>query len=139
MLRERRRPDERPVAFGHLLAIDGEVSVDGQLRGHLQAGGMEHDRPEKSVEVLNVLADEVENFLVRIVPMFESFRHGGRRRPGTSIRGSGDEVTETGDVADRGIKPVVEILAFLARNRKPKERRSLARYPMGVRAPLHEL
>ena len=48
-----------PLRLRHLLAVDVQEAVDVDERRQVEAGGLEHRRPEQRVEVGDVLADEV--------------------------------------------------------------------------------
>src|SRR6266566_2269584 len=58
--------DEGAARFRHLLAVDGKEAVDCKPRGRAVAGVLEHRRPEQSMEIENVFADEVVQFGLRI-------------------------------------------------------------------------
>ena len=80
--------------------------MNENFRRALESGGVEHPRPEKTVESDNVLADEVVKFDVGIVPHFEPAG-----------------VLETCDISDRGIDPDIKVFVFAAGNLKTEIRR----------------
>ena len=53
------RVDESALRLRHLLAVDGKKAVDEDLVRLLEAGDVEHPRPEEAVEPNDVLADEM--------------------------------------------------------------------------------
>ena len=68
MLEVRRRADEGALRLRHLLPVDGEEAVDVDLRRQAETGRLQHRRPEKRVEIRDVLADEVMDFGRRAAP-----------------------------------------------------------------------
>ena len=100
------------------------------LRGRLEAGGMEHAGPEEAVEADDVLADEVVELGVRVVPPVLEFLAVGRAPVG-----------ERGDVADRRVHPHVEELAGMAGDLETEVRRVARDAPAAQRLlePLEQL
>ncbi len=66
------RLDERPLALRHLLAADGQETVDVDFRRQLEAGGLQHAGPEQRVEIGDVFADEVVDFDGRFFGIFSA-------------------------------------------------------------------
>ena len=121
---------ERALRLGHLLAVDGEEAVHEHLRGRLEPGGMEHAGPEEAVEADDVLADEVVELGVRIVPPVLKLLAVGRAPVG-----------ERGDVADRRVHPHVEELPGMAGDLEAEVRRVARDAPAAQRLlePLEQL
>src|SRR5262245_62184728 len=100
MLEVRRCHDERPLALAHLLAADGEKSVDVDFRRQREAGRFEHPGPEERVELRDVFADEVVDFSAgRLPPVVELLAISFAPFP------------SAGDVADGGVEPDVPVIA----------------------------
>ena len=85
---------------------------------------MEHGGPEEGVEVLDVLADEVEDFELWVVPVI-------LRVPAASD--SPSAVPEAGEIADGGVEPVVEIFAVFAGDGEAEEGRVAGDVPIAER------
>ena len=115
---------ERALGLRHLLAVDGQEAVDEHLVRALEARDVEHPRPEEAVEADDVLADEVVELRLRVVPHVEA-----------------PEVLQRGDVADRRVHPHVEELAGVAGDLEAEVRRVAGDAPAAQRLaePLEQL
>ncbi len=98
------RHDEGAPGFGHLGAVHGDEAVAEDGGGLAQAGAVEHGRPEQTVEIDDVLADEVIQLGVGIrfpvVVEIDAFALA--------------QILEAGHVAHRRVHPHVEILTGIA-------------------------
>src|SRR3546814_20940613 len=56
------RLDESAAALAHLGAVDRQLAVDVQRGWRAEARTVQHCRPEQTVEIDDVLADEVMQF-----------------------------------------------------------------------------
>src|SRR3546814_2097463 len=56
------RLDEVAAALAHLGAVDRQIAVDVQRGWRAEARTVQHCRPEQTVEIDDVLADEVMQF-----------------------------------------------------------------------------
>src|SRR5688572_8721154 len=110
------RIDARAAGLRHLFAHDGQVAMGIHIGRDLVARILEHGRPEQDVEVLDVLADEVDLFGFRVV------------QKGVELDALlGAVVLETGEIADRRVEPYIEVLSGSIRNWNA-EVRGVARY-----------
>src|SRR5262249_43259309 len=100
------RVDEGAAGLRHLLAVDGQEAVHGQLRGGAEAGAHQGRRPEEGVKVGDVLADDVDDVgLVLAAP------------PGVEVGAVAPAPGEGGGhVADWSVEPDVEVPARMARD-----------------------
>ena len=88
--------DESALRLRHLSSIDGQETVDVHFRRQVEAGGLEHGRPEQRVEVGDVLADEVVHLGLGVSP------------PRVEILAvGGTPLVCRGHIADRSVKPDV--------------------------------
>src|SRR4051812_234035 len=100
MLEVSARTNERALALRHLLAVDGEKSVDVNLSRQAVAGGLEHAGPEQRVEIGDVLADEVVDLAIFGAP------------PVVELLASAiAPLLGRGHVANRSVEPHVPIVA----------------------------
>ena len=135
----RARVHERALRLGHLLAVYRQEPVHEHLVGPLEAGRMQHPRPEQAVEANDVLADEVIEFNALVIPHRDinlctfpfpllafCFR---------------EPIGERSDVPDRRIDPDVEELVGVAGNLETEVRRVARDAPAAERflEPLEEL
>ncbi len=116
--------DEGAARFGHLGAVDGEVTVDVQSVRRLQLGAVQHGRPEQAVEVDDVLAQEV-------VHAEGTVRGEDGLEIQTLLRTIG---LEAGQVADWRIQPDVEELAGRIGNGEAEVGRVAADVPVAQAA-----
>ena len=135
------RVDERALRLRHLLAVDGEKAVDEYLVRLLEAGDVQHPRPEEAVEADYVLADKMI-----MLNLGQGF--GGARTPGCCpppvlelLAVLLAPVAERGEVADRRVDPDVEELVLVAGNLEAEVRRVARDAPaaQGLLEPLEEL
>ena len=110
------------LALGHLLAIDGQESVDVHLRRQVEPRRLEHAGPEQRVEVGDVLADEMVHFGVARLP------------PTVEVSASAiAPLLGRGDVANRRVEPNVPIVAGAIGNLKAEVRRRPRDIPIAKR------
>ena len=122
--------DEGAFALGHLRAVDHEEAVDEDLGGGAPAGGLELGGPEEAVEADDVLADEVVDLGLGVLPpVLEGLP--ARLGPGP----------EGGHVADGRVEPDVEVLVLVAGDLEAEIGRVAGDVPAaeGLVEPLQEL
>ena len=64
------RFDVRAFALRHLFAIDGQESVNSNLRWQIVTSRFKHARPKQRVKVNDVLANEMMDLTIRVLPPF---------------------------------------------------------------------
>src|SRR5262249_32938380 len=93
----------------HPLAVDGEKAVYQHFTRQRVVSALQHGRPEQRVKIDDVLADDVVNSRLWVMPV------GVKIPAGVATKFLG-----RGDVADRRIEADVEILIGLAGNFEAK-------------------
>src|SRR4051812_5996800 len=111
--------NERPLALGHLLTIDGEEAMNMDERWKREFCRLEHRGPEERVKVRDVLADKVMHFSRRRTPPIFKFL--------TMLLAP---LPARSHVADWSVEPHVPIVARTIGNLKAEIRRRPRNIPI---------
>ena len=102
---------ECALALAHLLPIDGEEAVHEEFVGGFELCAHQHCRPEQSVEIHNVLTDEMVKLVLVAVPDFIEVK--------TVLVAV---VFARSHISNRCVEPDIEVFILFARDLKAEVR-----------------